>query len=112
MLYITTTTTCKKMTWPFLLIRSSQKFQYAYDSLHVFEGKKFIFDIITKVPCLGDFENPGQLPVQKILGGSDDSVSMIFIISSLFWVQGINCWHSNLATLFGWPGKSRSTSGS
>ena len=28
-----------------------------------------------------------------------------------FWGQGIHCWHSYWATMFGWPRKSRSTSG-
>ena len=45
-----------------------------HDSFHVFEGGKSIFDIITKLPCLGDLENPGQLPVQEVLEGTDDCV--------------------------------------
>ena len=43
--------------------------------LYVFEVKESIADISTELPCLGDFENPGQLPVQKILGGTGDCVS-------------------------------------
>ena len=31
--------------------------------VHVFEVKESISDIPTELPCLGDFENPGQLPV-------------------------------------------------
>ena len=43
-----------------------------YDNLHVFESKESILDIITELPCLGDLENPVQLPVQEVLGGTDD----------------------------------------
>ena len=37
--------------------------------IHVLDGKESIFDVITKLPCLGDHENleKGQLPVQKVL---------------------------------------------
>ena len=45
-----------------------------YDSLYVFEGEKSIFDIITELQCLDDFENPDQLPVQEVLEGTDDYV--------------------------------------
>ena len=45
-----------------------------YDNLYVFEGEESIFDIITELPCLGDLENPGQLPVQEVLEGTDDCV--------------------------------------
>ena len=47
---------------------------WIYDSLYVFEGEESIFDIISELPCLGDLENPGQLPVQEVLEGTDDSV--------------------------------------
>ena len=47
---------------------------WIYDNLHVFKDKEFIFDIITELPCLGDLENPGQLPVQEVLEGTDDCV--------------------------------------
>ena len=33
-------------------------------SIHVFEVKESIADIPTELPCLSDFENPSQLPVQ------------------------------------------------
>ena len=33
---------------------------------------------------LGDFENPGQLSIQEVLGGTDDCVLKIFIISWIF----------------------------
>ena len=45
-----------------------------YDSIYVFESEKSIFDIITELQCVGDFENPDQLPVQKVLEGTDDCV--------------------------------------
>ena len=39
----------------------------------------------TELPCSGDLENPGQLPVQEVLEGTDDCVLVkIFEISSLF----------------------------
>ena len=47
---------------------------WIYDNLYVFKGKEFIFDIITELPCLGDLENPNQLPVQEVLEGTDDCV--------------------------------------
>ena len=34
-----------------------------------------------------------------------------FLQNLCFWGQGIHCWHSYWATMFGWPQKSRSTSG-
>ena len=46
--------------------------------IHVFEGKESILHIPTKLPCLGDLENLGQLPVQEVLEGTDDRVLMDF----------------------------------
>ena len=43
-------------------------------TIHVFEVRESIFDIITKLPCLGDLENPSQLPVQEVLEGTGDCV--------------------------------------
>ena len=31
-------------------------------------------DIPTELPCSGDLENPGQLPVQEVLRGTEDCV--------------------------------------
>ena len=42
--------------------------------VHVFEGKESISDIPAELPCSSDLENPGQLPVQEVLEGTDDSV--------------------------------------
>ena len=39
-------------------------------SLYVFKDEDFIFDVITELPCLGDFENPDLLPVQEVLRGT------------------------------------------
>ena len=52
--------------------------------VYVFEVKKSISDIPTELPCLGDLKNPGQLPVQEVLRGTDDCVLWIFTISSVF----------------------------
>ena len=137
---------------------------WIYGSLNVFEGEKSIFDIISELPCLSDLENPGQLPVQEVLEGTDDCVWWIFEISSPFMFsragnpflifllsyhvpvtskiqvnfryrrylkillivsykflkfshyscfrgRGIHFWYCSLATMFGCPRKSRSTSG-
>ena len=82
-------------------------------NIYVFEVKKSIADIPTELPCSGDLENPGQLPVQRY-----SKVLMIlsykflkFLQYSCFRGQEIHCWHSYWATMFGWPRKSRSTSG-
>ena len=42
--------------------------------IYVFEVKESISDIPTELPCSGYFENPGQLPVQEVLEGTDDCV--------------------------------------
>ena len=34
---------------------------YNFFTIYVFEVREFIFDIPTKLPCSGDFENPSQL---------------------------------------------------
>ena len=48
---------------------------------YVFEVEESIFGSFTKLPCLGDFENPGQLPVLQVLEGTDDWVLWNFAIS-------------------------------
>ena len=52
--------------------------------IHVFEVKESIFDIRSELPYLSYFENPGQLPVQEDLRGTDDFVLWILTISSVF----------------------------
>ena len=49
---------------------------------YVFHVKEPIFRSITKLPCSGDLENPGQLPVLQKLGGTEVWVLWIFVISS------------------------------
>ena len=53
---------------------------------YVFEVKESIFGSFTKIPCLCDLENPGQLPVLQVLEGTDDWVLWIFVIFSIFYV--------------------------
>ena len=43
-------------------------------TIHIFEIKESIADISTELPCFGDLENPGRLPVQQVLAGTDDCV--------------------------------------
>ena len=83
-------------------------------NIYVFEVKKSIADIPTELPCSGDLENPGQLPVQKY-----SKVLMIvsykfltFLHFLCFRGQATEFWHFYRATMCGWPQKSRSTSGS
>ena len=40
--------------------------------MYVLEVKESIADIHTELPCLGDLENPRQLPVPEVLKGTDD----------------------------------------
>ena len=53
-------------------------------TIHVFGVKESIAHISTELPCLGDLENPGRLPVQHVLGDTGDCVLSSFEISSLF----------------------------
>ena len=43
-------------------------------SIYVFKVKEFIADIPSELLCLDDLENPGQLPVQEVLEGTDNCV--------------------------------------
>ena len=80
-------------------------------TIYVFEVKESIADIPTELPCSGDLENPGQFPVQEVLMILSCEFSQ-FLQYWCFWGQGIQCRHSYWATMFEWPRKSRSTSGS
>ena len=53
---------------------------------YFFEVKKSIFRSFTKLPCSGDLEKPGQLPVLQKLEGTDDWVLWIFFIP---YVSGV-----------------------
>ena len=85
--------------WWFCLINF-----WNFFSIHVFEVKKFIADIPTRLPCLGDLKNLGQLPVQRVL----------MIVSYEFWNfftiyvfegEGIHFWYSYWATSCGLTSK-------
>ena len=93
-------------------------------TIYVFEVKESIADnptdywatmFSTELPCSGDLENPDQLPVQEVYSKVMMNVSnrfLKFLHYLCFRGQGIHCWHFYWATMFGWPQKSRSTSGS
>ena len=49
---------------------------------YVFKVETSIFGSFKKLPCLGDFENPGQLSVLQVLDGTDGWVLWIFVMSS------------------------------
>ena len=48
-----------------------------------FRGQRIHFSYFTELPCLDDFENPGQLPVSQVLEGTAVWVLWIFVIFSL-----------------------------
>ena len=37
-----------------------------------FRGRESISDISTELPCSGNLQNPGKLPVQDVLGGTGE----------------------------------------
>ena len=83
-------------------------------NIYVFEVKESIAGIPTELPCSGYLGNPGQLPVQrysKVLMIVSDTF-LTFLHYSCFRGQATEFWHFYRATMFGWPQKSRSTSGS
>ena len=45
-----------------------------FHTIRVFEVRESIADISTELPCLGNLENPGKLPVQDVLGGTGECV--------------------------------------
>ena len=42
--------------------------------MYVFEFKESIADIPNELLCSSDVKNPGQLPAQEVLEGTDDCV--------------------------------------
>ena len=84
---------------------------HSFFIVYVFEVKESISDIPTELPCSGELENLGQLPVQEVLMILSYKFFK-FLQYLCFRGQGIHYWHSYWATLFGWPRKSGSTSGS
>ena len=55
-----------------------------FQTIHVLEVRKSIADISTELPYLSYLENLSQLPVQGYLKDTDDCITWIFTISSLF----------------------------
>ena len=53
-------------------------------TIYVFEGEESFSGISTELPCFGDLENPGQLPVKEVLESTDDSFIWSFEMSSIF----------------------------
>ena len=45
-----------------------------FHTIHIFEIRESIADISTELPCLGNLENLGKLPVQDVLGGTGECV--------------------------------------
>ena len=79
-------------------------------SIYVFEVKESNTDIPSELPCSGDLENPGHFPVQEVLMILSYKFSKFFHCFG-FRGWGIHCWYSCWATVFEWPRKSGSTSG-
>ena len=48
---------------------------------YVYKVKETISHRFTKLPCSGDLENLGQLPVLQVLEHTDDCVLWMFVIS-------------------------------
>ena len=63
-----------------VLIIVSYEFLKFFFTIYFSEVGEFISDIPTQLPCLGDLENPGQLPVQEVLKDTGDFVLWIFTI--------------------------------
>ena len=68
-------------------------------TIYVFEGEKSISDIPPELPCFGDLENPGQLPVQEVLMILSYEF-LTFLHYSCFRGRRIHCWHSYWAAMF------------
>ena len=48
------------------------------------EVREFIADISIQLPCLGDLENPGRLPVQHVLEGTGDCACRFWHFSTIY----------------------------
>ena len=82
-------------------------------TIYVFEGEESISDIPIELPCFGDLEvqvNFRYRRYSKVLMIVSYEF-LIFFQYLCFRGQEIHFWHSYWATMFGWPRKSRSTSG-
>ena len=74
---------------------------YNFFDTYVLEVEESISSSSTKLPCSGDLENPGQLPVSEVLYGTVNLVSWILVFSSfltfsmsmnLFFVVSHGCY--------------------
>ena len=54
---------------------------------YVFEVKESTSRSFTKLPCSGDLENLGQLPVSEVLQGTVDMVLWISVISTFLTIS-------------------------
>ena len=103
----------EKMTWLVLLIRSSQKFEFM--TIFMFSRARnpfltlllsFHFWVTSKIQV--NFRYRRYSKVLMIVSYRFSK----FLDYIRFWGQRIHCQHSYWATtMFGWPRKSRSTSG-
>ena len=80
----------------------SYKF-FKFFTIYVFEVKKSFDDIPTELPCSADLKNPGQLPVQEVLRGTDNCVLWNFHNFSTIYVfkdkESIADIHTELTSL-------------
>ena len=71
-----------------------------FHTIRVFEVREYITDISTELPCLGDLENPGWLPVQHVMVMVIVSYRFWKFLHHLcFWGKRIIWWHSYWATM-------------
>ena len=54
---------------------------------YVFEIKESISRGVTKLPCSGDLENLGQLPVSEVLQGTVDLVLWISVFPTILTIS-------------------------
>ena len=71
-----------------------------FSTIYVFEVNVSISDIPTDLPCLGDLENPDQLPVQEVLMILSYKF-LKFLHYLCFRGQRIHFWHFYRSTMFG-----------
>ena len=84
-----------------------------FHTIRVFEVRESIADISTELPCLGNLKIQVNFRFKTY---SEVLVNVSyrflkFLDYPCFWGQRIHCWYFYRATMFGWPRKSRLTSG-
>ena len=104
--------TWKKMTWPVLLIRSSKKFEFIIVFMFSRVRNPFLtlflsYHVWLTSKIQVNFRYRKYLKVLMIVSYR----FLKFLHFLCFWGQGIHSLHSYWATMFGWPRKSRSNSG-